>query len=177
MSIVGEVFGFVNKNRSGAQRRNDAASGERGAGKGARALAVPIWHPHRGRGAPSRPQPLLEATVHRFQAFKRVEQLEAGFAHLIRSGSKLLGAFDGKADTIHGQEKRLRTLIVRFPSRIQTRRSTCKRTRTQGNSRGCRELIAGSGDRPGRKRDSCRMEYFRPPRRRSPLGVPCLREP
>jgi hypothetical protein len=35
---VQEVFGFVKKNLSGAQRRNSAASGERGAGKGAAAL-------------------------------------------------------------------------------------------------------------------------------------------
>jgi len=37
-SIVQEVFGFVKKNLSGAQRRNNA-SRERGAGKGA---AVPF---------------------------------------------------------------------------------------------------------------------------------------
>jgi hypothetical protein len=35
---VPEVFGIVKKNLSGAQRRNAAASGERGAGKGAAAL-------------------------------------------------------------------------------------------------------------------------------------------
>jgi hypothetical protein len=35
---VQEVFGFVKKNLSEAQRRSDAASGERGAGKGAAAL-------------------------------------------------------------------------------------------------------------------------------------------
>ena len=33
-----EVFGFVKENLSGAQRRKSAASGERGAGKGAAAL-------------------------------------------------------------------------------------------------------------------------------------------
>jgi hypothetical protein len=38
ISIVQEVFGFVKKNLSGAQRRNRAASGERGVGKGAAAL-------------------------------------------------------------------------------------------------------------------------------------------
>jgi hypothetical protein len=32
------VFGFVKRNLSGAQRRKDAASRERGAGKGAAAL-------------------------------------------------------------------------------------------------------------------------------------------
>jgi len=37
-SIVQEVFGFVNRNLSGAQRRKNAVSGERGAGKGAAAL-------------------------------------------------------------------------------------------------------------------------------------------
>lgn len=37
-SIVQEVFGFVKKNLSGAQRRKSAASRERGAGKGAVAL-------------------------------------------------------------------------------------------------------------------------------------------
>jgi hypothetical protein len=35
-SIVQEVFGFVKRNLSVAQRRKDAASGERGAGKGGR---------------------------------------------------------------------------------------------------------------------------------------------
>jgi len=35
---VQEVFGFVKRNLSEAQRRKDAASGERGAGKGAAAL-------------------------------------------------------------------------------------------------------------------------------------------
>jgi len=35
---VQEVFGFVKRNLSAAQRRKDAASGERGAGKGAAAL-------------------------------------------------------------------------------------------------------------------------------------------
>ena len=38
ISIVQEVFGFVKRNLSGAQRREDAACGERGAGKGATAL-------------------------------------------------------------------------------------------------------------------------------------------
>jgi hypothetical protein len=35
---VREVFGFVKRNMSGAQRRKSAASGERGVGKGAAAL-------------------------------------------------------------------------------------------------------------------------------------------
>jgi len=35
---VQEVFGFVKRNLSGAQRRKSAASGERGAGIGAAAL-------------------------------------------------------------------------------------------------------------------------------------------
>ena len=47
-SIVQEVFVFVKKNLSGAQRRKAAASGERGAGKGAAAL-VPA-STHRGPG-------------------------------------------------------------------------------------------------------------------------------
>jgi len=38
ISIEQEVFGFVKRNLSGAQRRKDAASGERSAGKGAAAL-------------------------------------------------------------------------------------------------------------------------------------------
>jgi hypothetical protein len=38
ISIVQEVFDFVKKNLSGAQRRDSAASGERGAGKGAAGL-------------------------------------------------------------------------------------------------------------------------------------------
>src|SRR5579862_8183246 len=37
-SIVQEVFGFVKRNLSEAQRRKDGGSGERGAGKGAAAL-------------------------------------------------------------------------------------------------------------------------------------------
>ena len=36
--LCGKVFGFVKRNQSRAQRRKDAASGERGAGKGAAAL-------------------------------------------------------------------------------------------------------------------------------------------
>src|SRR5579872_1885628 len=49
-SIVKEVFGFVKRKRSGAQRRKDAASGERGAGKGAAALVPASAHrgPERG---------------------------------------------------------------------------------------------------------------------------------
>jgi len=46
---VKEVFGFVKRNLSGAKRRKDATSGERGAGKGASAL-VPAQH----TGAPER---------------------------------------------------------------------------------------------------------------------------
>jgi hypothetical protein len=38
---VQEVFGFVKRNLSGAKRRQDAASGERGAGKGAQPLSPP----------------------------------------------------------------------------------------------------------------------------------------
>ena len=34
--LCGKVFGFVKRNLSGAKRRKDAASGERGAGKGGR---------------------------------------------------------------------------------------------------------------------------------------------
>src|SRR6266851_4659609 len=40
-SIVQEVFGFVKKNLSGAQRRSAAASEERGAGKGQHVLSPP----------------------------------------------------------------------------------------------------------------------------------------
>jgi hypothetical protein len=38
---VQEVFGFVKRNLSGAKRRQDAVSGERGAGKGAQPLSPP----------------------------------------------------------------------------------------------------------------------------------------
>ena len=38
-SIVEQVFGFVKENLSGAQRRKDAGSGERGAGKGVQPLS------------------------------------------------------------------------------------------------------------------------------------------
>jgi len=41
---VPEVFGFVKRNLSEAQRRKDAASGERGAGKGAAALVPASAH-------------------------------------------------------------------------------------------------------------------------------------
>ena len=54
-SIVQEVFAFVKENLSGAQRRNSAASGERGAGKGAAAL-VPA-SAHSGFGARQRYEP------------------------------------------------------------------------------------------------------------------------
>jgi len=45
------VFGFVKRNLSGAQRRMDTASGERGAGKGAAALVPASAHrvPERGQ--------------------------------------------------------------------------------------------------------------------------------
>ena len=49
-----EVFGFVKRNLSGAQRRKDAASGERGAGKGAAAL-VPASAHEQARSAISAP--------------------------------------------------------------------------------------------------------------------------
>ena len=42
--LCGKVFGFVKRNLSGAQRRKDAASGERGAGKGAAALVPASAH-------------------------------------------------------------------------------------------------------------------------------------
>src|SRR5271168_247180 len=38
ISIVQEVFGFVKRNLSGAKRRKNTSSSERGAGKGAAAL-------------------------------------------------------------------------------------------------------------------------------------------
>jgi len=38
---VQEVFGFVKRNLSGAKRRQDAAGGERGAGKGAQLFSPP----------------------------------------------------------------------------------------------------------------------------------------
>jgi hypothetical protein len=44
ISIVQEVFGFVKRNLSEAQRRKNAASGERGAGKGAAALVPASVH-------------------------------------------------------------------------------------------------------------------------------------
>jgi hypothetical protein len=47
--LCGKVFGFVKRDLSGAKRRNGAASGERGAGKGAAAL-VPA-SAHSGPGA------------------------------------------------------------------------------------------------------------------------------
>jgi hypothetical protein len=46
--IVEEVIGFV-KSKSGAQRRMDATSGERGAGKGAAALVPASAHRNRER--------------------------------------------------------------------------------------------------------------------------------
>ena len=52
--LCGKVFGFVKRNLSEAQRRMDAASGERGAGKGAAAL-VPAqrWRDPERESAPS----------------------------------------------------------------------------------------------------------------------------
>jgi hypothetical protein len=44
-SIVEQVFGFVKKNLSGAQRRQAGTSEERGVGKGAQSLSPP----HHGR--------------------------------------------------------------------------------------------------------------------------------
>jgi len=37
------VFGFVKRNLSGEKRRKDAASGERGAGKGGRPVPAQRW--------------------------------------------------------------------------------------------------------------------------------------
>jgi hypothetical protein len=48
ISIVREVFVFVKGNLSGAQRRNSAAGGERGAGKGAAALVPASTHRNPG---------------------------------------------------------------------------------------------------------------------------------
>jgi hypothetical protein len=42
--MVQEVFGFAKRNLSEAQRRKDAASGERAAGKGAAALVPASAH-------------------------------------------------------------------------------------------------------------------------------------
>jgi hypothetical protein len=39
-----KVFGFVKRNLSGAKRRKDIASGERGTGKGAAALVPASTH-------------------------------------------------------------------------------------------------------------------------------------
>jgi hypothetical protein len=44
ISIVQEVFGFVKRNLSGAKRRKNTASSERGAGKGAAALVPASAH-------------------------------------------------------------------------------------------------------------------------------------
>ena len=44
ISIVQEVCGFVKGNLYGAQRRKDAASGQRGAGKGVAALVPASAH-------------------------------------------------------------------------------------------------------------------------------------
>ena len=70
-SIVQEVFGFVKRNLSGAQRRKSAASGERGAGKGAAAL-VPA-SAHRNPERVSAPRCLGQA----FLAVKPAEILPA----------------------------------------------------------------------------------------------------
>ena len=42
--MCGKVFGFVKRNLPGAKRRKSAASGERGAGKGAAALVPASAH-------------------------------------------------------------------------------------------------------------------------------------
>ena len=44
LRLCGKVFGFVKRNLSGAQRRKNATSGERGAGKGAAALVPASAH-------------------------------------------------------------------------------------------------------------------------------------
>ena len=51
-SIAEEVFGFVKRNLSGAERRNNSASGEKGAGKGAAALVSAQPTEVRSAGAP-----------------------------------------------------------------------------------------------------------------------------
>jgi hypothetical protein len=49
--LCGKVFGFVKRKVSGAKRRMDAASGERGAGKGAAALVPASAHRNSDREA------------------------------------------------------------------------------------------------------------------------------
>jgi hypothetical protein len=71
-SIVQEVFVFVKRNLSGAQRRKDAASGERGAGKGAAALVPASAHsgPEREeRSDQTRGSPLICRSVDSLLAF------------------------------------------------------------------------------------------------------------
>jgi hypothetical protein len=59
-------------------------------------------------GAHGCAKPPLKTPLGRFQSTKCVEQLEPSFAHLVRSWSKLLGVFDGEADTIHGNPRLVR---------------------------------------------------------------------
>jgi hypothetical protein len=43
----------------------------------------------------------LEPAINGFKPLKSIQQLQAGFAYLIGSRSKLLGAFDGETDSIY----------------------------------------------------------------------------
>ena len=55
LRLCGIVFGFVKRNLSGAKRRRDSQSGERGAGKGGRPVPASVYrNPEREqRSAPS----------------------------------------------------------------------------------------------------------------------------
>jgi hypothetical protein len=47
----------------------------------------------------------LEATLHRFQSFERIEQLQASFSNRVRTRRELLGVFDGKFDSVDGDSR------------------------------------------------------------------------
>jgi hypothetical protein len=52
----------------------------------------------------------LEAALHRFQAFERIKQLQAGFLDQIRARRELLGVLDREFDSIDGDTYLIRHL-------------------------------------------------------------------
>jgi hypothetical protein len=48
----------------------------------------------------------LDAALHRFQAFERIEQLQAGFSDHVCTIGELLGVLDREFDSVDGDPRR-----------------------------------------------------------------------
>jgi hypothetical protein len=59
----------------------------------------------RRRSALSRPRPLLEAAIHGFQPFERIEELQACLSNHVRMRGELFGMLDRKSDSVDGYSR------------------------------------------------------------------------